>query len=89
MAGENGGNFTEEKTELLPKNTVRHEQEYKLTENSFVIRSASLFFNEYLRRSETICHFHAKAIARRRKGWFHFRMSGMISGRIIGGRHCA
>ena len=74
----------EEKTELLPKNTARHEQEYKLTENSFVIRSTSLFFNEYLRRSETICHFHARAIARRRKAWFHVRMSGII----FSAKHC-
>ena len=34
----------EEKTELLPKNTARHEQEYNLTDNSFVIRSTRLFF---------------------------------------------
>ena len=68
----------DEKTELLPKNTARHEQEHNLTDVSFVIRSTSLFFNEYLRRRETICHFHVIAIARRRKAWFYFRMSGII-----------
>ena len=68
----------EEKTELLPKNTAKHEQEHNLTDISFVIRSTSLFFNEYLRRRETICHFQARAIARRRKAWFYFRMSGII-----------
>ena len=76
----------EEKTDFLPKNTARHEQEYNLTDNSFhlVIRSTSLFFNEYLRRSETICHFYAGGIARRRKAWFHFRMSGII----LSSKHC-
>ena len=59
---------------FLPKNTARHEQEYNLTDNGFVIRSTSLFFNEYLRISETICHFHARG----RKAWFHFRTSGII-----------
>ena len=68
----------EEKTELLPKNTAKHEQEHNLTDISFVIRSTSLFFNEYLRRRETICDFQARAIARRRKAWFYFRMSGII-----------
>ena len=69
----------DEKTELLPKNTARHhELEHNLKDVSFVIRSTSLFFNEYLRRRETICHFHVRAIARRRKAWFYFRMSGII-----------
>ena len=35
------------------------------------------FFNEYP-GSEAICHFHARAIARRRKAWFHLRMSRVL-----------
>jgi len=62
----------EEKTELLPKNTARHEQEYNLTDNSFVIRSTSLFFNEYLRRSETICHSARKSDRKEEKSVVSF-----------------
>ena len=28
--------------------------------------------------SKAICHFHARAIARRRKAWFHLRMSRIL-----------
>ena len=31
----------------------------------------SLFFNEYSHRLQAICHFYARAVARRRKAWFH------------------
>ena len=31
----------------------------------------SLFFNEYSHGLQKICHFHARAVARRRKAWFH------------------
>ena len=37
-------------------------------------RSPSLFFKEYL----PFCHFHARAIAKRRKAWFHLRMSRIL-----------
>ena len=40
----------------------------------FIIRSPSLFFNEYV----PFCHFHARAIAKRRKVWFHLRMSRIL-----------
>ena len=45
--------------------------------NCFSIRSPSLLFNESNHGLEVICHFHAIAIARRRKVWFHLRMSGI------------
>ena len=40
----------------------------------FIIRSLSMFFNEYL----SFCHFYAKALARRRKARFHLRMSEIL-----------
>ena len=46
--------------------------------NCFIIRSSSLFFKGILSGSEAICHFHARVIARRRKAWFHFRMSRIL-----------
>ena len=36
------------------------------------------FFNEYPRESEAICHFHARAMARRRKGRFPLRMCRIL-----------
>ena len=40
-----------------------------------IIRSPNLSFNEYL----PFCHFHTRAIARRRKSWlFHFRMTRIL-----------
>ena len=36
------------------------------------------FFNEYLRLNEAICHFHARAVERRRKAWFHLRIISTI-----------
>ena len=45
--------------------------------NCFIIRSPSLFFNEYLREAKLSAIFHARAIARRRirKAWCRLRMS--------------
>ena len=43
--------------------------------NCFIIRSLSLFF---LMNILFICHFHARAIARRRKARFPFRMSRIL-----------
>ena len=42
--------------------------------NCFIIRLSNLFFNEYL----AFCHFHARAVARGRKAWFHLRMSRIL-----------
>ena len=38
--------------------------------NCFIIRSPSLFFNEYLREAKWPVIFHARAITERRKAWF-------------------
>ena len=38
----------------------------------------SFTFQEISSGSEAICHFHARAIARRRKAWFHLRMSRLV-----------
>ena len=45
--------------------------------NCFIIRSPSLFFNEYLREAKLSAIFHARTIARRRirKAWCRLRMS--------------
>ena len=45
--------------------------------NCFIIRSPSLFFNEYFREAKLSAIFHARAIARRRirKAWCRLRMS--------------
>ena len=42
--------------------------------NCFISPSPNLFFNEYL----TFCHFHARAIARIRKGWLHLHISRIL-----------
>ena len=42
--------------------------------NYFIIRLPNLFFNEYL----AFCHFHARAIAKGRKAWFHLGMSRIL-----------
>ena len=46
--------------------------------NCFIIRPPSLLFNEYPWGSEAICHFHARAITRRRKALF--------AGHVVGSR---
>ena len=46
--------------------------------NCFIIRSPSLFFKEYLWEARRCRHFHTRAITRRRKAWFHLRMSMRI-----------
>ena len=38
----------------------------------------SLFFNEYSRGLQTICHFHGRAVARRTKAWFHVYAWGLV-----------
>ena len=49
----------------------------KFNINCFIIRSLSLFFNNII-ICKAICHFHETATARRRKAWFHLRMSRML-----------
>ena len=46
--------------------------------NCFIIRSASLSFLGISSGSEAICHFHARAIAKMKKAWFHLRMSRIL-----------
>ena len=46
--------------------------------NCFIIRSPSLFFVWISLGSGVICHFHARAIARRRKERFPLRMSRIL-----------
>ena len=46
--------------------------------NCFIIRSPSLFFKEYLWEARRCRHFHTRVITRRRKVWFHLRMSMRI-----------
>ena len=46
--------------------------------NCFVIPSSSLFFYPISSGSEAICHFHARAIARRRKARFPLRMCRIL-----------
>ena len=50
--------------------------------NCFIIRSPSLFvclfFEGISSGSKAICHFHARAIAKRRKARFHLRMSRIL-----------
>ena len=36
------------------------------------------FFNEYLRETKRSAIFHTRAIPRRRKAWFHLRMSRIL-----------
>ena len=43
--------------------------------NCFIIRWPSLFF---LIIRQKICHFHTRAMARRRKAWIHLRMSRIL-----------
>ena len=51
-------------------------QYFAITEfnNCFIIRSLSLFFNEWKRSA----FLYARAIARRRKSWFRLRMSRIL-----------
>ena len=44
----------------------------------FIIRSPSLFFNEYLWETKQSAIFHVRMIARRRKVWFHLRVSRIL-----------
>ena len=46
--------------------------------NSLSIRSASLFFNEYLREAKRSAIFNARATARTRKAWFRLHMSRIL-----------
>ena len=52
--------------------------------NCFIIRSPSLFFVWISLGSGVICHFHARAIARRRKARFPLRMSRIL----FAAKHC-
>ena len=46
--------------------------------NCFIIQSPSLCFNEYLREVKQSAIFHARVITRRRKVWFHLRVSRIL-----------
>ena len=49
--------------------------------NCFIIRSPSLFFNEYRREAKRFSFFYARAFARRRKAWFRLHMSRIVFAR--------
>ena len=53
--------------------SARHWKNHEF-DNCFIIRSPSLFFKWISSGSEAICHFHARAITRRRKARFPLRM---------------
>ena len=53
------------------------------------IGSPSLFFEYLWEAIEAMCHFQARAIARRRKVWFHLLMSVVSFTHLLMGRHCA
>ena len=60
--------------DLRDTDKFRH---FAITEinNCFIIRSLSLIFKQYLREAKRSGNFHARAIARKRKAWFHLCMS--------------
>ena len=51
----------------------------------FIIRSPSLFFNEYLWEAKQSAIFHARVITRRRKVWFHLLVSRISVFSLWGG----
>ena len=75
---------------IIDNSSARHYKSryFAITEfnNCFIVRVTEFFFfKEYLSEkylyisgSEAICHFHARAIARRRKAWFHLCMSRIV-----------
>ena len=47
-------------------------------QKSFYHSITKLVFQGISSGSKAICHFHARVIARRRKAWFHLRMSRIV-----------
>ena len=74
------------KREITTKQRKKRKQQQHHSSDSkdFIIRSPSLFFEWISLRSEAICHFHARAIARRRKARFPLRMSRIL----FAAKHC-
>ena len=56
--------------------------------NCFIIRSPSMFFQWISFGSEAICHFHARAMARRRKHGFLYAWAEYYLQPNTVGRHC-